>query len=370
MQHRTLGKTGLKVGEISLGTEYLKDVPREVTVSVVRTALERGVNYIDMFYGDPGTRDRFGEALEGRWDEVLFAGHLGAGVRDGKHSRIRGNDECDEYFHDLLRRLRTDHIGVVMLHWFDAEDDFGEHFEGLAELAQRYQREGKARLIGLSTHKVAIALKAIERGIIDVLMFPINLAGNAMPGRKEFLAACAARGVAVVAMKVYGGGKLLQRAFDLQGMQSGWQPAKKRVEAALTPPQCLGYALSQIGVCTAVPGPSSLTELDATFRYLEASPAERDFAGALSAFEEYREGECVYCNHCLPCPADIDIGGLMRLFDAARLEDSPQHRAAYEALPAKAADCVECGDCEERCPFGVEVIAAMKDAAKVFEQGR
>ena len=124
MHYRKLGTTGLDVSEIGLGTEYLKDVPRETTISVVREAIDRGANYIDMFYGDPETRDRFGDALEGRWDDVTFAGHLGAGVRDGKHSRIRGNDECNEYFHDLLRRLRADCIGVCMLHWFDADDDF------------------------------------------------------------------------------------------------------------------------------------------------------------------------------------------------------------------------------------------------------
>ena len=84
MHHRKLGRTGLDVGEISLGTEYLKDVPRETTISVTREALDRGVNYMDMFYGDSETRDRFGDALEGRWDQVLFAGHLGAGVRKGE----------------------------------------------------------------------------------------------------------------------------------------------------------------------------------------------------------------------------------------------------------------------------------------------
>jgi hypothetical protein len=367
MRYRRLGRAGLDVGEIGLGTEYLKDVPRETTISVTREALDRGVNYMDMFYGDAETRDRFGDALEGRWGQVLFAGHLGAGVRDGKHSRIRGNDECEEYFHDLLRRLRTDHIGVCMLHWFDAEDDFDQHFDDMATVAQRLQREGKARLIGFSTHKVPIALKAIESGLIDVLMFPINLAGNAMPERKEFLATCARHDVALVAMKVYAGGKLLQETIDLQSVQSGWEGTEKTVSAPVTPPQCLSYALSQIAVCTTVPGPSSLTELDATFSYLTATDEQRDFSSVISAFEEYREGECVYCNHCLPCPADIDIGRTIRLLETAGPDPSPDLITAYESLPAPASACTECGDCTDRCPFGVDVIPKIHAAATLFE---
>lgn len=369
MRYRKLGRTGVEVSEIGLGTEYLKDVPREITVSVVHEAIDRGVNYIDMFYAHPGTRDRFGEALEGRWDEVLFAGHLGAGLRDGEHSRIRDLDECEGYFSDLLRRLRTDCIGVCMIHHIDGEDEFDEVFEALADLAKRFQREGKARFIGLSTHKVPIALKAIESGVLDVLMFPVNLAGNAMPGRKDFLATCESHGVGIVAMKVYAGGRLLQdpKAIELHSMVSGWKSMEKSISDPITPVQCLSYTLSQIGVCTTVPGPASIEELEETCQYLSATDEEKDFSSVVSAFEEYREGDCVYCNHCLPCPVEIDVGRTMRLLDSAAYGMSGELRAAYDALPAQASDCIECDKCTERCPFGVDVAPKMRQAAELFE---
>ena len=76
---------------------------------------------------------------------------------------------------------------------------------------------------------------------------------------------------------------------------------------------------------------------------------------------------CVhYCNHCLPCPAQIDIGQTIRLFEMAQQEMTPGVRSAYEKMVAHASDCVQCGACEERCPFGVQVIDKMAQAAALF----
>jgi predicted aldo/keto reductase-like oxidoreductase len=87
-------------------------------------------------------------------------------------------------------------------------------------------------------------------------------------------------------------------------------------------------------------------------------------------FQQYVEGECVYCNHCLPCPEMIDIGQTIRLLEMAQQHLTVELQAGYEALPAKASDCVECGVCVERCPFGVDVTTKMRQAVALFENGR
>jgi len=87
----------------------------------------------------------------------------------------------------------------------------------------------------------------------------------------------------------------------------------------------------------------------------------------LTDFGRYVDGECVYCNHCLPCPALIDIGQVNRLLDAAQLGITESLRSAYRALPVAASACTECGVCVERCPFGVEVVVRMRQAADIFE---
>ena len=140
--------------------------------------------------------------------------------------------------------------------------------------------------------------------------------------------------------------------------------------AGIGPVRCLAYALGQVGVSTAVPGCKNLTELGASLGYLEGTEEEKDFSGILSDFQEHVRGECVYCNHCLPCPSGIDIGRTIRLVETAEGKPSAEVRAAYDAMGHGAAECVGCGECEERCPFGVDVISHMEGAKKVFGEER
>jgi predicted aldo/keto reductase-like oxidoreductase len=77
----------------------------------------------------------------------------------------------------------------------------------------------------------------------------------------------------------------------------------------------------------------------------------------------------MYCNHCLPCPAGIDIAYVNRYLDAGRQQGATGTiRAHYEALAAHAGDCVSCGACEGRCPFGVPVRERMAEAKALFGQ--
>ena len=71
--------------------------------------------------------------------------------------------------------------------------------------------------------------------------------------------------------------------------------------------------------------------------------------------------------HCLPCPAYIDIGQVNRLLDEAHLLPAESMRAAYRAMPVPASACTECGACTARCPFGVDAMTRIKQAAALFE---
>ncbi|MBU7024589.1 MAG: 4Fe-4S dicluster domain-containing protein, partial [Theionarchaea archaeon] len=197
----------------------------------------------------------------------------------------------------------------------------------------------------------------------------INLANNAMPHRNDMLAACSQERVGVVAMKPFCGGKLLQqnRTVRITNYQTGGKALKKKIPKTITPVHCLSYILSQVGVKTVVPGVSSVEELEGVLHYLDATDEEKDFSELLVDFEEYVTGECVYCNHCLPCPAGIDIGECNRLLDRAKPGMTREIQDTYNMYPAKASACTECGQCVERCPFDVDVVSRMKEAASLFE---
>jgi len=134
----------------------------------------------------------------------------------------------------------------------------------------------------------------------------------------------------------------------------------------LTPVQCLAYALDRPGVATAVPGCRNVEEMRAALAYLDASDEERDYSSIHDNPVWKLRGSCTYCNHCLPCPEEIDIGSVTQLADIASYQADKAVIADYEALPVTAASCTECGICNERCPFGVDVVANMGRAIEVF----
>ncbi|HNT78683.1 MAG TPA: aldo/keto reductase [Anaerolineae bacterium] len=370
MQYRTLGRTGLQVSEVSLGTEYLIGKPHAHIVAVIREAIAQGINYFDLFCAEPDFRDAMGEAFTGHREKVTLAAHLGAAVKDGQYNKTRNVKVCQTFFDDFLTRYHTDYADVLLLHNCDSQKDFDQLFRenGPLGLALRLKAEGKARFLGFSGHTVETALQAIESGHIDVLMFPINLTGNAIPGKKDLFRACVTHGVGLVAMKPFGGGKLLQgpRTVRVARYQTGGDALKISKTEPITPVQCLAYTLSQVGVSAAVPGCADLEQLHAALAYEQATDAEKDFSDILADFEQVVSGECVYCNHCLPCPSAIDIGQTLRLFDIAQQGMTPALRAAYDAMPTHAADCIACGACEKRCPFGVPTVARIQEAAAFF----
>ncbi len=379
MIYRKLGRTGADVGVIGLGAEYLEHEPEKTVVSVVHEAVDNGVNYIDLFLASPGVRDNIGKALINKRQKVMIAGHLGAVMRGGQYKRSRDNEESLTYFDDLLTRLRTDYIDVLMLHYVDKQDDYERVFdaEGLLGVALKLKQEGKARFIGMSSHNVPTSLRAVDSGHVDVLMFSINPAFDMLPGempteisKKEILYhqspeavaktftarqalyhACAVQDVAVVAMKPYAAGVLFRD-----------NPSS----IILTPVQCLSYVLSQPSVYTAVPGCKTVAEMRDALAYLDATDEEKDFSAIHSNPMWKVQGNCMYCNHCLPCPVSIDIGALTKITDTADFAMSDAVAAEYEAMEVKASACTECGACMERCPFGVDVVTNMNRAVQIF----
>lgn len=386
MQYRKLGRSGLDVGVIGLGAEYLWDfslgrpASLDTVVSVVDEALDKGLNYIDIPLPAPAVRKNLGIALQGRRQEVMVAGHLGAVLENNQYTPHRDRALCEKSFEDLLVRLQTDYVDVLMLHCVDEQGDYNKVFEpeGLLGVAQRLRKEGKARLLGMSGHSVPVALKAVRDGHIDVLMFPVNPATDILPGdmrfetvwepgtfqkaeavqettsptRQELYHTCAAAGVAVVAMKPYAAGRL----FNPENPSS----------IVLTPVQCASYALSQPGVTTIVPGCKNVDEMRAALAYLDATDEQKDYSAIDTNAMWKLHGACMYCNHCLPCPEAIDIAVTTRITDTASYSMDGNTITQYESLAVHASACTECGICTDRCPFGVDVVANMRRAAELF----
>lgn len=148
---------------------------------------------------------------------------------------------------------------------------------------------------------------------------------------------------------------------------SGLSAEKSPFGTALTHARCLQYALDRPGVLVAAPGVQTLAHLDQLFHFLTATDAEKDYSVIGSFKTDAVTGTCVYCNHCQPCPASIDIGLVNKYYDLALAGDAIAANH-YTKLSVKADACLRCGHCERRCPFGVKQMERMREIDEYFRR--
>ena len=380
MNYRKLGNTGLTVSEIGLGCEGFVEGKEERARELIDAAESLGVNYVDLYTSDPDARSGLGKALRGRREKFVLQAHLCTIWEHGQYKRTRKIQEVKEGFQDLLERLETDFIEVGMIHYVDSLKDWEEVKNGeVMKYAQELKRTGKIGCIGLSSHNPQAALAAVESGLIQVLMFSVNPCYDLQPAsedveelwaeknyeehlvnmdpeRQELYEVCQSLGVGITVMKAFGGGDLLDEKLS---------PAGK----ALTVNQCLHYALTRPAVATVLAGAHSVEQLRTSLAYEDASDEEKDYAAAFAAFPNISwEGHCMYCSHCAPCPKKIDVASVTKFLNLAKAQGSVPEtvREHYEVLPHHAGECIRCGACETRCPFKVEIMENMRQAAEIF----
>ena len=233
--------------------------------------------------------------------------------------------------------------------------------------------------MGMSTHNPAVAKLAALSGRIEMILFSINPAfdmlpasdditeyfkenydeglGGIAPERAELYKICEKNGVGITVMKGYAGGRLFSAETS---------PFK----TALTPVQCLHYALTRPGTASVMVGYDTPEHVDQAVAYETASEEEKDYATVLANAPVHAYyGQCTYCGHCASCPSGIDIAMVSKLYDLAVMQPEVPAalKAHYKGLSANGRDCVECGGCEKNCPFGVKVTEKMKKAETLFK---
>ena len=364
MEYRVLPHGGEKISVIGLGMGSIHNADTAEIVDTLHKAIDAGINYLDFVPSKACAFEGYAKALCGKRDRVMLQVHIGAGYSSGEYAWTVNAKKASAEFEARLRMLGTDYADFGFIHCIDKASDFDKVMNGgIWDYACRMRDAGVIRHIGFSTHDVETARKFLATGKVDLGMLSLNpmydftdesaygrgSADNRAALYKEFQAA----GVGISVMKAFAGGQLLDAKSS---------PFKR----ALTSYQCIQYALDKPGVLTVLPGIRGMRDLEDILAFLDSSPAERDYSVIGEFAPPEVEGTCVYCNHCQPCPEGISIGLANKYYDLARMGDAvaAEH---YRNLAAHASDCIQCGHCNSRCPFGVDQMARMREMAEYFE---
>lgn len=370
MQYRKLPRGEEKISVIGLGTVYYHHSDISEVEKTVRTALDHGINYFDTIMEEAQAFEHYGRAFQGMSRDAYYLQmHFGATYESGKYAWTRDLQKIKDAFGEQLRQLKTDYTDVGLVHCIDQGDDYADVMNsGLWEYMKELKASGKVRHLGCSTHNPDILRKFLDTGIVDIAMFSVNMAYDyatdeerkntyamgQLDSRYKLYEECKSAGVGLTVMKPYGGGRLLREEFS---------PFKR----AFSTNQCIQYALDRPGVMTVLPGVPNPEYLCRALEFFDATEEERDYSMIYDFAPENVDGTCVYCNHCQPCPAGLDIGAINKYYDLASVGDELAWRH-YANLQVKANQCIQCGHCEKQCPFHVRQMARMREIDVFFSK--
>lgn len=380
MEYRTLGKTAIRVSTIGLGCEGFIGMSPEETARLLDYAIAQGINCIDLYSPHPDMLSNIGRALAGRRDSFVIQGHMGTVWENEQYLRTRDMSKVVIAFEQRLELLQTDYLDVGMIHYVDDMADLDKVLnEGVMQQALKWKSEGRIKAIGMSSHNPQVAMRAIESGLVDVLLFSINpcydlqpasenvedlwadesynrVLQNIDPDREALYELCERDGVGVDVMKVFGGGDLLSESRSPFGR-------------AFTPVQCLEYALTRPAVAAVMVGCRNEEEIKAAVAWCDAPKEAKDYTSVMQGMKNFSwKGHCMYCGHCAPCTVGIDIALVNKFYNLTEAEGFVPEtvREHYALLKHHASECVQCGKCEKNCPFSVDIRARMRLAAERF----
>ena len=362
MEYRTLPHGTEKISILGLGTSSIQASTEKEIEETVRLAAENGINYFDMASAEAKPFAAYGRALADCRKNVYFQIHFGADYTRGTYGWTTDLDTVKRSVAWQLDALKTDYIDFGFIHCIDEASDLAKVQEsGIIEYILELKKQGVVRHVGLSSHTPALVGRVLDMGVLDMLMFSINPGYDYQQGdygigsvaeRMELYRRCEKEGVGISVMKAFSGGQLLSAKTSPFGK-------------ALTEYQCIQYALDKPGVLTVLPGIRGKEDLRRILGFCAAAPEEKDYSVIGTFAPQDADGHCVYCNHCAPCPAGLNIGLINKYYDLAMAGDALA-RDHDKKLEKNAGDCIQCGHCNSRCPFHVDQMARMEEIAAYF----
>lgn len=323
MEYRVLGKTGLRVSSIGMGGIPLQRVDEGEAERIVNTALDQGINFFDSARGYTDSEAKFGLVLRKRRQEAIIATKSMERTKEGILQEVNKS----------LKALQVDYIDLYQLHnvkSLAALDQVLGPNGALRGLIQA-KEQGKIRHIGITGHVAEVLEKAITLGEFETVQFPFNAVE--LGPTEKILPLAQAHNLGTIVMKPVAGGAIPDKNLALRFLME--------------------YPVSSI-----IPG------MDSVEQVLENAAIGQKFVPLND--EERRQLQetikdlgntfCRRCEYCMPCPQGINIPMIFLLdgyWQRYNLKEWAQERyLAMEVLPD---NCIECGICASRCPYGLAI---------------
>ena len=333
MEYRVLGKTGLKISRMGFGGIPIQRTDAQGAKAVIRWLCDHGVNYIDTARGYTVSEEYLGQALEGIRDKFVIA----------TKSMSRTKEAMAADIDISLKNLRTDYIDLYQIHNATPADVEKVIAPGGAlEALQEAKAAGKIGHIGITAHSLDTFKLALEMDWVETIMFPYNIVETQ---GEELIRKCAQKNIGFIDMKPLAGGAIEDATLALR------------------------FLCSNEDVTVVIPGMAEIKEAEQNLAAVEnnAPLSEEERTAMEKIRKDLGTHFCRRCNYCAPCSAGIFIPGVFLMegyLSRYGLEDWAIMR--YNGMEKTASDCIECGVCETRCPYGLPIREMMKSVAKKF----
>lgn len=321
----TLGNTGITVEKNSFGALPIQRISKDEAVRLLRKAYDHGITFYDTarYYTD--SEEKVGEAFRGMREKVFIATKTGAADAESFWKEL----------HISLEKLQTDYIDIYQFHnpAFCPKPGDGT---GLYEAMLEAREKGMIRHIGITNHRLNVAHEAIESGLYETLQFPFCYLAT----EKDIalVEECKKAGMGFIAMKALSGGLITNSAA--------------------------AYAfLAQYDNVLPIWGVQREGELDEFLSYIDNPPAMNEELAAVIAKDrtELLGDFCRGCGYCMPCPVGIEINNCARMsLMIRRAPSAAQLTKEMQAKMKKIEECLHCGKCKSKCPYGLDTPALLQ----------
>jgi len=333
-----LGKTDLMVTQIGFGGIPIQRLSDKDAVNVVRRCLDLGINFIDTANGYSTSEERIGKAIKGRRDDVFIA----------TKTIARTHEEIEKNLDLSLERLGTDYIDIYQFHGVNDQETLDKILDpedGLKNTFEKAKKAGKIRHIGITSHKMDAVKAQVKTGYFETVMFPFNFI-TCEPA-DELLPLCREYDVGFINMKPMAGGMLEDASVAFK-------------------------YLFQFPDIAMIPGIEKVSEIEEIVSLYEGS--HEMTAAEIEKMEQLREELgtrfCRRCEYCQPCQQEIPIAMLMA-FPSFVKRLPPDWYLKNPRIPGmmeKAIECIECGECETKCPYNLPIREMIKESYNLFQE--